>query len=72
VRDSGAGPAYTGTTGRLYQSQNKIFLAPATRVFSYIAVTEQAGLCAFAAEAIRLRSRADCRLASSIGSTMMI
>jgi hypothetical protein len=40
VADSGR-PAYTGTTGILYQPQNIIFLAPVIRVFSYIAVTER-------------------------------
>jgi hypothetical protein len=43
VRES----AYTSTTGSLYQSQNKIFLAPVIRVFSYIAVAEQAGFVRF-------------------------
>jgi hypothetical protein len=32
--------AYTGMTGSLYQSQNKIFLAPVILLFSYIAVAE--------------------------------
>ncbi len=65
--------AYTGITGRLYQPQNKFFLAPAKRIFSYIAVAEQAGFfCAFTAETIRLQSHAVYRFASSTGSMMMI